>query len=104
MTDPFASPEPFRKWLEGFEPRQIIGSVCTPSGCPVTNYLLATGLEDVRVIGVAYSFLVSPPHDYQHDIGPPWLGVFVSKIDQLGKIGRPIQARTALRILKKVTQ
>lgn len=102
MIDPFATPDPLRKWLEGFKPHEIVGRRSSECDCPIARYLSSLGWKDVRV--TRYNCTDLRDGVYRTINISKAFRLFIQNIDR-GHTHRPrIQARTALRILAEVTQ
>lgn len=115
MDDPFKTPDEFRKWLRSFRPKQIVGTRCSGSDGPAARYLKHLGyleavvcVKDQKPLG--YPETVVLEHEFQKtstwEDASSWLNHFVSLIDVNYRNERReyrVQARTALRVLSKVT-
>ena len=104
MTDPFASPDLLRRWLEGFKPRQCVGVIIMPQRCPAAKYLNDIGYKDAHVVPYGWGYDPADGLKRATYESPIWLFRFILAIDRQGPAGARIQARTALRILAEVTQ
>ena len=94
MTDqyPITQAE-FRAWLLTKRPTAFVGARHLPYSCPLSSYLQARGDVSTGVFG---GQIADKP-------APQWAAQFVSLADD-GKPFSRVQARTALRLLDRVSE